>query len=165
MLSLQHNNLNELSNMLYDFKKYPPEEIILFHFKRNLTEEEQTKGIVLNEHLNVSTGIDIIDTFSALVRSLGWADLNDFAKIMNLSPANLNVVIKVFTGCTVKKWVDHYMLLGTYELLAKSNMSINDVSAKLGFTHASVFSRFCKKHTKLSPSDLQWRLRKRKSNV
>jgi len=151
--------------MLYDFKKYPPEEIILFHFKRELTEQEQTRGIVLNEHLNVSTGIEIIDAFAALVRSLGWADLKDFAKVMNLKPNDLNAVVKIFTGCTVKKWVDHYMLLGAYELLARPKMSINDVSAKLGFTQAPVFSRFCKKHTKLSPTDLQWRLKKRKSSV
>jgi len=150
--------------MLYDFRKYPPEEVILFHFKRELTEQEKAKGIVLNEHLNVPTGIEIIDVFAGLVRSLGWADLDDFAKVMNLKPNELNVVVSVFTGCTVKKWVDHYILLGTYELLAKPNLNINDVSAKLGFTQAPVFSRFCKKHTKLSPSDLQWRLRKRKGN-
>ena len=146
--------------MLYDFKKYPPEEVILFHFRRELTNQEIAKGFVLNEYQNVPTGIPIIDIFASLVRSLGWADLNDFAKLMNLKPNELNTVVKVFTGCTVKKWVDHYTLLGAYELLAKPGLNINDVSAKLGFTQAPVFSRFCKKHTKLTPIDLQWRLRR-----
>ena len=140
-------------------KKHSAKDVILFHAKRKLTAEEEAKGIVLNEHGNVPTGNEFIDQFAPLIRTLGWATMNTYAKVAGIEPRTLSILVKTFSEDTFSEWIDHYMLLGACELLAKTNKSINEVSEQLGFPKPPVFCKFCKTRTGYMPTDIRYYLR------
>ena len=73
------------------------------------------------------------------------------AEKLNLHPNYLNSVIKSKTGRTVNDWISTRTLLIAKSLLMSTTYSAKEISYKLGFSEPTHFSRFFKKHTRLSP--------------
>ena len=147
--------------MKFTCKKHPASKVILFYTKRELTEEEKGRGLTLNEYGNVPTGNEFIDQFAALVRQLGLTNYSEFAIATDIDEKRLNVTIQTLTGNTINEWINHYIMLGIYELLQYTDKEIQEVSRLLGFTQHTVFSKFCKKHTKRTPKELRHYLRRK----
>ncbi|MBK9985310.1 MAG: AraC family transcriptional regulator [Saprospiraceae bacterium] len=78
--------------------------------------------------------------------------VQDIARIMNLHPNYLNSVIKSKTGRTVNDWISKRILSVAKSLLIHTPYSSKEIAYKLGFSEATHFSRFFKKHTELSPN-------------
>nr|WP_322623806.1 AraC family transcriptional regulator [uncultured Flavobacterium sp.] len=77
--------------------------------------------------------------------------VNFYADKMNLTPYQLNAVIKTTIGKTFSGLVtDTVMLEAKRQLLATSNQ-INHIALDLGYEDVSYFIRFFKKHTGHSP--------------
>ena len=147
--------------MKFTCKKYPANEVILFYTKRELTDEEKGRGLTLNEYDNVPTDNEFIDQFAALVRQLGLSNYSNFAIATGIEEKQLNTTIRTLTGQTINEWINHYIMLGIYELLQYTDKEIQEVSNLLGFTQHTVFSKFCKKQTKRTPKELRCYLRKK----
>ena len=75
----------------------------------------------------------------------------ELAKELNMHPNYLNSVIKSKTGRTVNDWISKRMLSVSKTLLNNTSYSSKEIAYKLGFSEPTHFSRFFKKHTKLSP--------------
>lgn len=74
-----------------------------------------------------------------------------FAEKLNLHPNYLNSVIKSKTGRTVNDWISKRVLSIAKSLLLSTSYSSKEIAYKLGFSEPTHFSRFFKKHTRLSP--------------
>ena len=76
----------------------------------------------------------------------------DFANALNLHPNYLNSVIKSKTGKTINEWVSARLLSIAKALLVNTNYTAKEIAYRLGFSEATHFSRFFRKHTKATPS-------------
>lgn len=81
--------------------------------------------------------------------------VQDLAKSLNIHPNYLNSVIKNKTGRTVNDWISERTLSVAKTLLCNTFNSSKEIAYKLGFSEPTHFSRFFKKHTKLSPGEFR----------
>lgn len=77
--------------------------------------------------------------------------VQDYAKAQYLHPNYFSTVIKYKTGKSVNSWIAEKTIAEAKAMLARSSESVQEIATRLGFKDAGHFSRFFKKHTKLSP--------------
>lgn len=74
-----------------------------------------------------------------------------YAGKLNVTPKHLSEVIKAQTGRTAGEWIDQSVILEAKVLLQQKDMSISQVADALNFSDQSVFGKFFKVNTGLSP--------------
>jgi signal transduction histidine kinase/DNA-binding response OmpR family regulator len=79
-------------------------------------------------------------------------DVEAFAKQMAVSRATLNRKIKAITGTSPKAFIRSMRIKRASQLLASSDLPINEIFFQVGFYDASNFSRVFKKETGMTPS-------------
>ncbi|MBB5643878.1 helix-turn-helix domain-containing protein [Pedobacter cryoconitis] len=77
--------------------------------------------------------------------------VQDYADAQHLHPNYLNNVIKSKTGKAVGAWISEKTIAEAKAMLQNSAISIKEVAYRLGFSEATNFSNYFKKHTDLSP--------------
>jgi AraC family transcriptional regulator, transcriptional activator of pobA len=77
--------------------------------------------------------------------------VQDYAQAQYLHPNYFSTVIKYKTGKSVNSWIAEKTISEAKAMLARSSESVQEIAARLGFKDAGHFSRFFKKHAKLSP--------------
>lgn len=77
--------------------------------------------------------------------------VQDYAQAQYLHPSYFSTVIKYKTGKSVNCWIAQKTIAESKAMLARSSQSVQEIAFRLGFKDAAHFSRFFKKHTKLSP--------------
>lgn len=77
--------------------------------------------------------------------------VNDYAEMMNLSPYQLNRMLKNTLQKTCSEAIREQLLLEAKRYLLATNNQIKDIARLLGFEDTSYFIRFFKKHAHLSP--------------
>ncbi|HEY6901786.1 MAG TPA: AraC family transcriptional regulator [Puia sp.] len=77
--------------------------------------------------------------------------VTEYADLLNLHPNYLNTVIRVKTGKSVGNWISEKTIAEAKALLKNSDMSVKEISYRLGFAEIQNFSAYFKKHTNLSP--------------
>ncbi len=108
----------------------------LFH-KESFTETEDS---VLTRFLN------LVKTHATREHSTQF-----YADQLCLTPKYLSKLIKQKTGKTAKAIINAHVLLQARSMLGNTNMSIQQISNVLGFPSQSVFGKFFKQATGLSP--------------
>jgi AraC-like DNA-binding protein len=98
--------------------------------------------------------IEILNNFKRLlnanykeITTISW-----YAKLLNITPNWLNIIIKETTGSTANELMHKRILLEAKRLLINKNTDITQIAYELGFKDASYFARFFKKSTGISPS-------------
>lgn len=81
----------------------------------------------------------------------GKWQVQHFAEALHLHPNYLSSVIKSKTGRTVNEWIAERTLSVAKSLLRGTALSSKEIAHRLGFSEATHFSRFFKKHTQRSP--------------
>ena len=147
------------------YRKYTPEEVFLFHFKRELTPKEVEQGIILNEYGNVPTHIGFLDYFAGVVRRLRCASPETYAKTMGITESELKGTLSTLTGRSIYEWTDFYLMLGVYEMLADRKTKLKECASEMGFSQYSVFSRYFKTRMMEMPSEMGYLLRSGKRNT
>jgi len=74
-----------------------------------------------------------------------------YADKLNITPKHLSDLLKKQTGKTAGEWIDEAIILEAKVLLQNKELSVSQVSEQLNFSDQSVFGKFFKTHTTLSP--------------
>lgn len=99
----------------------------------------------------------IFDRFVALVveyhtqqRTVGF-----YAKKLSLTPKYLSKLVKNVTGRSAPEWIDSYVILEAKNLLKYSGVTIKEIVYRLNFPNQSVFYKFFKARTGMTPSEFR----------
>ncbi len=82
---------------------------------------------------------------------LNFRSVQHYADELNVSRKYLSEVIKKNSGKTASDWINELVILEAKVLLQNKDMSINQISELLHFSDQSVFGRFFKNYTSISP--------------
>lgn len=74
-----------------------------------------------------------------------------YASKLSMHPNYLNSLVKKHTGITAKESIQNRIVLETKYLLHSTNLSVKEISNRLGFTDPNYFTVFFKRAEKLSP--------------
>jgi len=96
---------------------------------------------------------EIIDNFYVLLSKYAnhQRSAKFYADELYLSPQYLTTLLKSETGKSVIQWVDHVVVMHAKSLLKSSKLSIKEISNQLHFGDASLFCRYFKRSTGMSP--------------
>ena len=111
----------------------------------------------LRENASVATNRSrmIFDQFIKLV-SQNYArhrNVGFYADKLCLTPKYLSKLIKDTSGRSAPEWIDSYVVLEAKNLLKYSNAAIKEIVYTLNFPNQSVFYKFFKARTGLTPSE------------
>ena len=76
-----------------------------------------------------------------------------YADHLCMSPKYLSKLVKDVSGKSAPEWIDSYVLLEAKHLLKYSNMSIKEIVFRLNFSNQTVFYKYFKAHTGMTPTD------------
>lgn len=86
----------------------------------------------------------------------------DYAAMLGISQDYLQKVVRRFTGKSPVAWIHEAVILESKTLLVNTDMTVAEVSARVGVDDPSYFSRLFKKHTGFTPAE--YRKGREKSN-
>jgi AraC-like DNA-binding protein len=127
----------------------------LLHFAMKI----KTTAIYDKQQINASKRISVL-FLELLERQFPIDDLHqrfnlssasDFANQLNIHVNHLNRAIKETTQKTTSQIIAERILQESKILLKHSNWSVSEIGYALGFTEATHFNNFFKKHVELSP--------------
>ena len=101
----------------------------------------------------------LYDRFIRLVAKYHIRDrsVQFYADKLCISTKYLAKVVKMASGQTPSYWIDSYVILEAQNLLRYSTDTIKQIVYKLNFTNQSVFQKFFKAHTGVTPMDYRKR--------
>lgn len=70
-----------------------------------------------------------------------------------LSPKYLSKLVKEVSGKPAPEWIDSYVMLEAKHLLKYSHMPIKEIVYRLNFPNQTVFYKYFKAHTGMTPTD------------
>lgn len=74
-----------------------------------------------------------------------------YANKLGMSPGRLSLLIQKMTGVSAKTWIDQYLLLQAKRRLSTEQISLERLSAALGFQETTHFVRFFKRTSGMTP--------------
>lgn len=78
-----------------------------------------------------------------------------YADHLNVTPKYLSEIIKKNSGKTASDWINDVIILEAKVLLQNKDLTINQISDMLHFTNQSIFGRFFKTNTGISPLEFR----------
>ena len=76
-----------------------------------------------------------------------------YADQLCMSPKYLSKLVKDVSGKSAPEWIDSYVLLEAKHLLKYSDMPIKEIVFRLNFSNQTVFYKYFKTHTGMTPTD------------
>lgn len=80
-----------------------------------------------------------------------------YASKIFLTPKYLSKVIHETSGKSISQWIDEMVIMVAKALLKSSDMTVSEISEELNFATPSLFCRYFKKNTSLTP--IQYRIK------
>jgi AraC-like DNA-binding protein len=77
--------------------------------------------------------------------------LDFYASQLHLTPKSLSAAIKKQSGKSAGKWIDDTIVLEAKVLLQNKTLTVSQISAMLNFSEQSVFGKFFRANTGMSP--------------
>ncbi|MDQ1165521.1 AraC family transcriptional regulator [Flavobacterium sp. SORGH_AS_0622] len=74
---------------------------------------------------------------------------------LNISSNYLSDLLRSITGLNTQQYIQNHIIEKSKQLLAGSNLSVNEIAYSLGFEYPQSFSKLFKKKTNITP--LQFR--------
>lgn len=114
--------------------------------RRNKTAEEPSS--TTRSRLLFEQFISLVAKYHDRHRNVGF-----YADKLCLTPKYLSKLIKNATGRSAPEWIDAYVVLEAKNMLKYSNSTIKEIVYKLNFPNQSVFYKFFKARTGMTPSE------------
>ena len=92
--------------------------------------------------------MQLLETHHATERNIAF-----YADRLFLTPKHVSKVILEVSGKTPTQWIDEYVVLEAKSLLKYSNLTIQEIADYLNFSTQSVFGKYFKHKTGLSPRE------------
>ena len=109
--------------------------------------EEEPKHPVRSKSL-AEQFIKLVTEFHTHYRNVGF-----YADKLSLTPKYLSRVVRDVTGKSAPEWIDSYVILEAKNLLKFSGLPIKEIVSRLNFPNQSVFYKFFKARTGMTPSE------------
>ena len=129
ILPQSYKNDLEITKLIYEFF------IHLFSNQKNLSNIDLVYAAVRTIDLNYNSSIKI----------------TDIASRFYITPVYLGKIFKERIGISPKQYIIKKRIERAKELLANTNLAVNEISNSVGYTDQLYFSRIFKVHCKLSP--------------
>jgi AraC family transcriptional regulator, transcriptional activator of pobA len=125
--------------------------LLLHAFLIEIERLKPLKGDLSNERW---TTLKTYYQFSALLEKyyIEHYPVEHYAELLGLSAKRLGEICKQAAGMTPKRIIEEHLGLEAKRLLRHSDLSIKEISFRLGFEDPAYFSRFFKKTVSMSPS-------------
>jgi AraC family transcriptional activator of pobA len=126
---------------------------VIFH-EAGAIHRRQNENKITNA---LSIAQTLTENFKDLVAQhyLTKRQVNDYAKLLYVTPNHLNKTIKTVTGKTASLFISEMILLEAKILLKQSNMNVAEIAFYLSFDDTSYFSRFFKKLSSVTPMEFR----------
>ena len=97
----------------------------------------------------------ILEQFLALVNEYHCSErgMAFYADKLCLTPKYLSKLIRQASGRSAPEWIDEFVILEAKNLLKYTNLAIKEIVFQLHFPNQSVFYKFFKAHTGMTPSE------------
>lgn len=96
--------------------------------------------------------LDLVAAHGATERKVAF-----YVEQLRLTPNHLSSVIRQQSGQTVMQWLNERTILQAKVLLKHSDLISSDITFRLGFTEATLFSRFFRRETDMTPKEYRER--------
>ena len=102
---------------------------------------------------------ELLDKFMELLKlnHKRQRDLQFYADKMFISIKHLSNTVKAATGKTASKWIEDYVIIESKALLRSTEMSISQIADEMGFGDQSLFGKYFKRVTGMSPKEYRSR--------
>lgn len=111
----------------------------------------------LEKEQKLSQGKVLFNRFLSLVSNsdVKRQPISYYAGQLAITPKYLTMLCLKYSDKTASEWVQQYTIEEIRFYLKSSNLSIKEISAKLGFSNMSHFGSYVRKHLGISPSDFR----------
>ena len=116
----------------------------------NSARAQELPGTAINTRVKL-----IFEHFMSLVTEHHTSERNMafYASRLGLTPKYLSKLIKQVSGRSAPDWIDSFVILEAKNMLKYTDDSIKEIVFKLHFPNPSVFYKFFKAHTGMTPSE------------
>ena len=106
-----------------------------------------------NRPEGISRQEELFKRFIQLIHKhcLNQREVSFYAQKMFITPRYLSAITQAVAGETAKNIIDKHVILEIKVLLESTDLSIQEIPNRLQFPDQSVFGRYIKKHTGISP--------------
>lgn len=113
------------------------------------------RSLAASKDLSSPARNHLFERFIALVTEyhLSERGVTFYAEKLNLTPKYLSKIIKHTTGHSAPEWIDAFVILEAKNMLKYSGKCIKEIVYALHFPNQSVFYKYFKAHTGLTPSE------------
>ena len=148
------------SKLVNRSKEVAPREILLVLLRAFLLELchilENTN--IQEKGQKLSQGKVLFNKFISLISSseVKRQPITVYAGKLAITPKYLTMLCLKYSNKTASEWVVQYTIEEVRFYLRSSNLSIKEISAKLGFSNMSHFGSYVRKHLGVSPSEFRY---------
>lgn len=114
----------------------------------NNSESGETEGQSTRSKVIFDKFMKLVSEYHTQYRNVGF-----YADKLCLTPKYLSKLIKNATGRSAPEWIDSYVILEAKNLLKYSGTTIKEIVYKLNFPNQSVFYKFFKARTGMTPTE------------
>ncbi|MGG5209279.1 helix-turn-helix domain-containing protein [Chryseobacterium sp. MIQD13] len=115
-----------------------------------IKEQINLQNTSINDRQRIQKLIGLIEEHYIIQR-----ETNFYADQLKISTHHLNDIVRLSRGTTVKKMIAQRLLLEAKRELSFGALTVKEIAFKLGFSDASYFSRFFKKHSGRNPDNFK----------
>lgn len=115
-----------------------------------LMEDSEKEFLMKREYISAE---NIMQKFLSLIQneSIAYLNVTEYANLLHISPKYFSSVCKKLTGKTASEIINNEITKQASFLLRNNQLSIKQISSRLGFVNQSHFGTFFRRHTGLSP--------------
>lgn len=117
-------------------------------WKRGVSQMKESLPVTTRSKMVFEQFIRLVTEYHTMHRNVGF-----YADKLCLTPKYLSKLIKTASGRSAPEWIDSYVILESKNLLKYSDMAIKEIVYRLNFPNQSVFYKFFKARTGMTPSE------------
>ena len=152
-----------ISSKIHNANSGAPHEILLALIRALLLDicfiMEDVHGV--ERELKLSQGKVLFNRFLNFLSNseVKRQPISFYASQLAITPKYLTMLCQKYSDKTASQWVIQYTTEEIRFYLKSSDLSIKEISAKLGFSNMSHFGSYVRKHLGMSPSEFRYRRR------